>query len=149
GRSPNYKECDRCPGGGLRPLLHRQGRGERRPALRREVLRIRWRQARRDPIICRAGRQNGLSGSLKSPARVKKIDQQKAARPPCPLALKSTQITHLVKVSNPTPLTFQLQRGRLADGYSEIRCNSREKTGYARGSFRGKPRQKKKKRGAV
>src|SRR5438552_17284232 len=77
-----------------------------------------------------------------------KIDQQKAARPPCPLVLKSTQISHLVKVSNPPPLTFQLQCGRLADGYSEIRCNSRKKTDYA-GGFWWKARQKKKKRGAV
>jgi len=61
---------------------------------------------------------------------------------------QSTQIWHLVKVSNPPPLTFQLQRGRLADGYSEIRCNSREKTDYA-GGFWWKARQKKKKRGAV
>src|SRR6266513_2366304 len=110
--------------------------------------RIMWRQARRNPIVCGTGRQNGLSDSLKSPARVKKIDQQKAARPPCPLALKSTQISHLVKVSNPPPLTFQLQRGRLADGYSEIRCNSREKTDYA-GGFWWKGRKKKKSRGAV
>src|SRR5437660_231316 len=94
-----------------------------------------WRQARRNPIVCRAGRQNGLSDSLKSPARVKKIDQQKAARPPCPLVLKSTQISHLVKVPNPPPTTFQLQRGRLADGYSEKRCNSREKRGFAGSSL--------------
>jgi len=72
------------------------------------------------------------------------MDQQKAARPPRPLALKSTQISHLVKVPNPPPLKFQLQRGRLADGYSEIRCNSREKSGYV-GEFcwKGLPKKEK------
>jgi len=40
--------------------------GRTRPALRREVLRIMRRQARRNPIVLPRGRQNGLSDSLKS-----------------------------------------------------------------------------------
>jgi hypothetical protein len=54
----------------------------------------------------------------------------------------------LVKVPNPPPLTFQLQRGRLADGYPEIRSNSRE-NGTTPSEFLRKARPKKKKRGAV